>query len=452
MFSKKDIYKITLPLILQQALAVTISMVDSVMVSASGEEAVAGVSLIGILDTVLILMFSSLVTGGTVVITHALGKGDEDKIRDGVKQTLYVSTFTALLVLLISKIFGNVLLQTLYGTAEKAVFENAVVYFQTISYSFPFLAIENSCAAAYRAMGRTKDSLYVSIIQNLINVVFNAIFIFICGLGAQGAALGTLVSRFAGMVIWLFMIHNKRYPAHIDRLFHYRPNWEIIRKILKIGIPGGFENCLFQFGRLLTQSLVSTLGTAAIAANSVALNLANYQYIPGAAIGNAAVSVVGRAVGAKEEALAKKYSRTMLLISYSCLWVVNLASLLLCRPLVGMYQLPKASAEIAEFLLILHSVVGSLIWPIGFFLPHIFRSAGDVKLTAFISPFSVWMFRVLLSYFLALDEVSVFGLSLPGLGWNVYGVWCAMFIDWIFRCSFYLPHYIKDKWLRSIYT
>ena len=101
LFSKKQIVSITVPLILQQVLATTIAMVDSVMVSAAGETAVAGVSLVGMLDTVLVILFSSLVTGGTVVISHAMGKGDGHKMRDGVKQTLYVSVAVALAVTLL---------------------------------------------------------------------------------------------------------------------------------------------------------------------------------------------------------------------------------------------------------------------------------------------------------------------------------------------------------------
>ena len=448
LFSKKQIVSITVPLILQQVLATTIAMVDSVMVSAAGETAVAGVSLVGMLDTVLVILFSSLVTGGTVVISHAMGKGDGHKMRDGVKQTLYVSVAVALAVTLLVQCCGKGLLHLLYGSAEQAVLDHARDYFYIISLSFPLLAIESACAGAYRVMGKTAASLVISLGHNLVNVAGNAILIYGFHMGAAGAAIASVAARAVGAGIWLVMIHNKKHPIHVRRLLRYKPDLPVIKEILRIGLPAGFESSMFQFGRLLTQSLISTMGTAAIAANSVALNIANYQYIPGAAIGSAAVTVVGRCVGAGEKEQAKKNARFMLFFSYALLWSLNLLTLIFSRGLVGMYGLSEEASDIAVQLLLLHAAVGSVLWPIGFVLPHVFRASGDVRLTAIISPLSIWVFRVALGYLLAWEEIRLFGLTLPGAGRGIYGVWIAMFIDWLFRCCFYLPHYLRRKWLK----
>ncbi len=450
MFSKREIFKITLPLIVQQVLATTVAMVDSVMVSAAGETAVAGVSLVGMLDTMLVILFSSLVTGGSVVIAHAMGKGDKREMRDSVKQLLYVTTGVAMLVTLLVQLCGDGLLSLLYGSAEAAVLSHAHDYFYIISLSFPLLAIESAGNAAYRVMGKTTASLVISVGHNLVNIAGNAILIYGFKMGAAGAAIASVAARFVGAAIWIVMLHNQKHPVHVRRLFHYRPDLGVIKEILRIGVPGGFESAMFQFGRLLTQSLISTMGTAAIAANSVALNIANYQYIPGAAIGNAIITVVGRCVGAGEREQAKKNAHFMMGMSYVLLWALNLITLLFCRPLVGMYHLSGESSDIAGKLLLLHALVGSLLWPIGFVLPHVFRSAGDVRLTAIISPLSMWVFRVALGYVLAWEQINIFGLVLPGAGWGIYGVWTAMFIDWVFRCCFYLPHYLRHKWLKRI--
>jgi Na+-driven multidrug efflux pump len=135
-------------------------------------------------------------------------------------------------------------------------------------------------------------------------------------------------------------------------------------------------------------------------------------------------------------------------MSYVLLWSVNLVTLLFCRPLVGMYHLSGEASAIAVQLLLMHAAVGAVLWPVGFILPHVFRSAGDVRLTAIISPLSIWVFRVALGYVLALETVSVFGLfSFAGVGMGVMGVWVAMTVDWVARTALFLWRFLSEKWL-----
>ena len=99
----------------------------------------------------------------------------------------------------------------------------------------------------------------------------------------------------------LALSHNKKNPIYVENLFRYRPDFPLIKNILHIGVPSGMENGMFQFGKLLTQSLVSTFGTAAIAANAVANTLASFEYAAGGAVGLTMITVIGRCVGAGEK-------------------------------------------------------------------------------------------------------------------------------------------------------
>ena len=167
--------------------------------------------------------------------------------------------------------------------------------------SFPFLALYNSCEALFRVMGNTMISMILSFIMNAINIAGNALFIFGFEMGTAGAALATLISRILCSVIMILLLHNRKNDVYIENLFSYRPDFNVIKKILHIGVPHGLESSMFQFGRLVTQVLISSMGTASIAANSVANTLANYLYMPSNAIQNCAVTVVGRCVGAGEK-------------------------------------------------------------------------------------------------------------------------------------------------------
>ena len=452
LFSSRALLKIILPLIAQQALAVTIGMVDSIMVSSAGEAAMSGVSLVNSLDLLLVYIFTSLSAGGAVVVSQALGKRDLTLARDSAKQLLYAILAVSVALSAVVLIFRVPLLSSLFGDVEADVMHHAQSYFFYVALSFPFLAIYSAGSVIYQAMGNTFISFVTSILMNILNVAGNAVLIYQFEMGAAGAAIATLLSRIVGAVMMFVFVLNKNNEVYVEHVFRYRPNRKIIKNILGIGIPNGLENSMFQFGKLLTQSLISSLGTAVIAANAVAHTLATFQYMPGA-VGTAMVTVVGRCVGAEEREQAKKYARKLIGIAYVILWVIILGTLLLSGAAIKAYDLGEESSALARKFIIYHSIFSAVIWPVGFVLPNAFRAASDVKFTLYISAFSMWVFRVALSYVLTLESISFFGLfTIPGLGLGAMGVWVAMTIDWVFRAILFVWRYLSGKWLTKYKT
>lgn len=449
LFSKRDLARIILPLIVQQVLAVMVGMINSMMVSSAGEAAVSGVSLVNSLDTLLILFFTALVTGGSVVVSQYLGKNDLSLIHASIKQLIYSTVFMAVVMAFLSVTFRYPLLHALFGSAEDAVMNHAMDYFFYLALSFPFLALFNAGCALFQVMGKTWVSMVTSLLMNIFIIISNFILIQKLEMGAAGAAISTLTARAIFSVLIISLLHNRKNTIYIEKLFHFRPDFKIIRRILRIGVPSGIESALFQFGKLLTQSLISGLGTAAIAANSVANDLANFQYMPGHATGMAIITIVGRCIGAGEKAQAKKYSRILLGVIYGTLWIVVLLTFLFSKQLIGIYNLSDQASQTARYLLLTHATLASFIWPLGFGLPHVFRSASDVKFPLLVSTICMWILRVGGAYVLAKDSFTLFGLSFPGFGLGIAGVWYAMYIDWIVRATLYAWRYFSDRWLRS---
>ncbi len=447
LFSRRDVVNIAWPLMVQYLLSVLIGMVDTVMVASAGEAAVSGVSLVNSLDTLLLMAFSSLVSGGSVVVAQLLGAKDLKASQEAAKQLLYTSTIVAALTSILVLCAGSGMLSLLYGQVEESVMESANGYMFYIALSFPFLAIYGSAAAVYRIMGNSKVTMVISLGMNLINVAGNALLIMGLGMGAAGAAISTLVARVVGAIVLLTMLHSKKNMIYLEKLLSYRPDFQMIREILKIGVPNGIENSMFQLGKLLTQSLISTLGTTAIAATAVANNLVMLQYMPGSVVGDTTVTIVGRCIGAGEKEQAKKYTKMLLAANYVCVWVVCLGTLAVLWPMINMYNLSGEGAELAYHMIIFHMIAASLIWPAAFTVPAAFRSASDVKYPMLVSMFSMWAFRVALSYVLAPERIVVFGLTLPGLGLGPLGVWVAMFVDWVFRMILFGVRFRSGKWL-----
>ena len=437
-FSRRNLLQIVIPLIISQVLSVAIGMEDSIMVSSAGEAAISGVGLVDSINQMLVYLFTSLAAGGSVVISQLLGNGSQKRANDAVGQLLLTVVSVALLLSLAAVSLRRPLLRLLFGSIEADVMANASAYFLYTALAYPFLALFSSCEACFSAMGNPRVSTLASLLMNVVNLCANALFIFGLDMGVAGAALGTLLARACGAFFLLYLLHNKKNTLYAEDLLHLRPNGNLIRSICRIGIPNGLENSMFQLGRVLTQSLIATFGTAQIAANAAALSITSLQYIPGSAIGTAMIIIVGRCIGARETEQAKKYALRLLAIAYGAIMTVTAVILLLRNPIVSTYNLTGDSFDLAMHLLLYHSLCVCTVWPLSFTLPNSFRAASDVKFTMGLSIFSMWAFRIGLSYYLN----AQFDLG-------IMCVWYAMAVDWTFRAVVFTIHYLRGSWLKK---
>lgn len=438
LFTRNDLKKLIIPLIIEQTLAISIGLFDTLMVSSCGEAAVSGVSLVDSISILLIQILSALATGGAVVCSQYLGRKMPDKAKTSAGQLMFIMLLSSGVVTVLILFSYHFLLRLIFGQIDADVMANAEVYFIISALSYPFLGVYNAGAALFRSIGNSKISMYASLVMNVINIGGNAILIFGFGLGVFGAATATLAARVVSAVVMVVLLCQKENPLCIRTPGCMRPQKEIIGKILKIGIPSGIENGMFQIGKLLVSSLTATFGTAAIAANAVANSIAGFANIPGIAIGLAMVTVIGRCIGAGEKEQARYYSKKLLWMAYIGMWVTNAALLLLVRPLVSCFALSEEAFQITVGLLSTFAISASIIWPLSFALPNVLRAAGDAKYTMEVSVFSMWVFRVASSYFFA-----------GTLKMGVLGVWMGMYVDWIFRTILFLIRYKRGKWMEK---
>ncbi|HHX54921.1 MAG TPA: MATE family efflux transporter [Clostridiales bacterium] len=440
MFSNKDLKKLIIPLIIEQVLAVAVGMADTVMVSNVGESAISGVSLVDAIAILLIGLFSAMATGGSVVAAQYLGGNNKEKANESSKQLLLSTTVLSILLTVISLVGNKLILRLIYGDLSVVVMKNASIYFYITALSFPFLAIYNGCAALFRIMGNSKTSMKTSFVMNSINIVGNAICIYAFKMGVEGVAIPTLISRVVAAVIMLMLIRNPKNPLFVTNFSKIRFNGPMIKRISSIGIPNGLENSVFHIGKILVQGIVAGFGTTAITANAVASNISSVTVIPGAAIGLAMITVIGRCVGAHKLEEAKSYTKKMMGLTYLIFIVLNIIILLSIDPILSIYNLSQDTKILASQLSIAHCIVGIFLWPSSFTLPNALRAANDVRFTMGISMISMWLFRIVLSYVFAI----YFNLG-------VLGVWIAMFVDWLFRSLCFIIRFATGKWLKHVF-
>ena len=434
-FTKGDLKSLILPLIVEQVLGATIGVADTLMVARCGEAAVSGISLVDSINILMIQVFGALATGGAIVAAQYLGRDDDENANLAAKQLLLVTGLLSLVIMVGCLVGRSVILTGLFGTAERAVMENAKIYLLYSALSYPFISIYNAGAALFRSMGNSRISMVAALVMNVLNICGNALLIFGFGMGVAGAAIASLFSRIAGAAMLFFLLRNHNNRICIDSFSNFGLRPKMVKNILQIGIPTGTEALIFQIGKLMVASFVTTFGTVAIAANAVANNMMTFSQITGSAISLSMITVVGQCIGGGDYEQAKSHIFRLTGLSYLLMFLLNSAMMLSMKWIIALFALSAPTASLAWQLSMLCSLLGILFWPASFTLPNGLRAANDVKFTMVTSVLSMWLWRVGLGYLLG---------CVAGLG--VLGIWFGMGADWMFRMTVFTARFFSGKW------
>ena len=444
MFSRKQIIRLLIPLIIEQFLTISIGLFDTMMISPKGEAAVSGVSLVDTINTLMISLFAALATGGTVIAAQQLGNGKNKDASASAKQLLFTVMILSVVVGLLCFVFNHQFIDFVYkpkdGASEQDMTEilsNAYIYFYVSALSYPFIGLYNAQASLFRAMGNSRVTMLVALMVNGVNIIGNALFIHVFDMGTMGAGLATLISRaLAALVLFVLFIKKKDMPISFGKLEMIKPDGKIIKKILSLGIPSGIENSIFHVGKVMVASLVSTFGGAAVAANAVSGSVLGFGDLAGSAIGLAMITVVGQCIGAGKLDQADYYIKKLMKNTYVLLFFVRIAIIIFAPQICKyMFSLKPESTEIAVKIMRWHSVNAIVFWPTAFALPNALRAAGDVKYTMVVSSIAMWVCRIGLSFVFA-----------KYMGMGVFGVWVAMTCDWYLRTVMFVIRFVRGKW------
>ena len=451
MFTNKDLRKLIIPLIIEQLLGISVGMFDTIMISSLGDSAVSGVSLVDMLNVLMINIFAALATGGAVICAHEIGRVKAERERSGeasngfpgarasAVQLLWVLLFSSVLIAGVAIWLRVGLLRLCFGKIEDDVMGYALIYFVISAISYPAIAIYNGLAALFRTMGNSRITMIASVLVNLLNIVGNALFIYVFKFGVAGAAWSSTLSRLFGMVMLLVIIRKKSGQIYI-RFSEFRlPELGTIKRILRIGIPGSLENSVFQLGRILVISMIAGFGTVQVAANAVANNLDAFGCIPGQALGLATITVVGQSIGAGNFVEARKYEQKLMKVAFASMAILNIIIIATLPLSLKLYSVSDEALKLASILIILHDGFAILLWPPSFVLPNALRAAQDVKFTMVVSIFSMIFFRIFFTWIIGVR-----------LGFGIVGVWIAMIFDWIFRGSCFTYRIRSGKWLSKL--
>lgn len=438
MFTKKQLWALLIPLMVEQVLNSLMGTADTMMVSNVGSAAISAVSLVDSINTLILNIFSALATGGAIVCSQYIGKQRSDRANAAGRQLL-ISMFTiSTITSAICVVFRAPLLSLIFGKVEADVMNNALTYMLITGLSYPFIGLYNASAALFRSSGNSRLPMTVSMISNCINIVGNIIFIFGMKLGVAGAALSTLISRIFCAVVIMYLQTKPKQTIYIDNYFAIRPDFSMIKMILGFGIPTGIENGMFQFGKLAIQSTVSTLGTTAIAAQAMTAVLEGFSSMAGIGIGLGMVTVVGQCIGAGRRDEAKRYILKLTWFGEVSIITSCVLLYLACDLITTMGGMEPEAARMCKEMLLAITIYKPIAWAFSFMPGYGMRAAGDVKFSMTVSTITMWTCRVFLTVVL-----------IRFYDWGPMAVWAGMFTDWTVRSICFATRFFTGGWMKK---
>ena len=435
LFSRRALLRLMAPLIVQLIFTALMGTVDTMMVARVGDAAVSGVSLVDAVNNLMLMLFTATATGGTIVCAQFLGARDQAGANAAARQVLLSVTVISLVCCGLCVGLRRPLLGLVFGSVERSVMDAALVYFLITALSYPFYGVFGVSSALYNAAGESMKPMVVSAVGNVLNILGNALFLFVLRWGVAGAALSTTLSRVFQCVVILALHRRPGQVIVLNRYFSIRPDWRQIRIILRVGIPTGVENGMFQLGRLMVQSTVALLTTPEIAAQAMVNTLEYFTSMPSMAIGMGLVTVAGQCMGAGRPREAKRYTIRLTLWSECLVIATGILIFVSVGPVCRLSGLSQESAAIVARIMLIITLVKPFVWPLAFTPANAMRAAGDVRYSMLVSAGSMWVFRVTLCVIL-----------IRFMGFGVLGVWIAMFVDWTDRAIWYTVRFVRGKW------
>lgn len=431
----RKVIALFIPILIDQAFIVGLNLVNTAMISSSGVAAVGAVSTVDSLNIFLINVFVAVATGGTVVVAQYKGSGNDGMISKAAAGTVASVALLSLGIGLTVTALHAPVLQVLFGGASADVLDHARVYLIGSCASYLGIGVVQAVCGAMRGIGRSRVSLILSLIMNLLYVVLNFVFINGLDMGVLGMTIAVNIARYTAAVCALVYILRIDTSLRLRIGQLVRVPWDMLKKIMTIGVPFAAEQMFFNGGKMLTQVFIVSMGTYALAANAISGTIAMVYQIPAGAMSLTIVTVVGQCIGGRNVEDARKFIRSFLWLA-SCSFVVMTAILMpLFYPLVNLFHPPADIVDDIFWLTLINAIAQIPLWAISFILPAGLRAAGDARFTSMASMLSMWLFRIVLGY--------VLGITL-GLG--IIGVWLAMNCEWGVRGMLFLRRFRGDKW------
>ncbi|WP_349925647.1 MATE family efflux transporter [Bacillus altitudinis] len=439
--SHPSLFALTWPIFIEISLYMLMGSADTLMLSQYSDNSVAAVGVSNQLLNLLIVMFSFITTGTTIVIAQLLGAGRKQE----ATQVAYVSLGTNFLISFVISLLMFVLavpILHMMGLSSELM-PDATVFLQIVGLLSFIQALIMTYSAILKSYGFTRDTMYVTIGMNLLNVAGNYLVIFgpfgFPVLGVMGVALSTSFARLIGLTAMILIVRNRiGLRFSFKRMFYIQRTH--LKKLLKIGIPSAGEQLSYNGSQMIITLFITFMGTQALAAKVYTQNLMMFIMLFGAAISQGTQILIGRLIGAKEFDAA--YRRCM----KSLYWAIAISLLsstalsLSSTHLLTFFTSNSEIIQIASLLLIL-TIILEPGRSFNMVIINSLRAAGDAKFPVYMAMISMWGIGLPIAYLLGIQ-----------LEMGLIGVWISFIVDEWVRGIFMYRRWRSRVWTEYRFT
>lgn len=437
----KEIFELAWPSITEQILEMMVAMVSTIFMGRIGTDAVAAVGMVNMLIGFLQTVFSGLSIGTTVIIARVTGEGNKDEAKKALIQSMYMAILVGLMLAITGRVFSVNILGLFFGGAEAEVFSIGISYFKIILFNLPFFVLDIIVSGAMRGAGDTKTPMIITAGVNILNIILNTTLIFgvpslnIPALGVVGSAIAVTTSRIVGVTVRVLVLYNKKgLKLNLSIRDDYSIKPELMKRIINIGVPGFIEQAVMQGGFLLVQIIIVSIGTVAMAAYQIGINVNALAFFPvfGFAIAN--TTLVGQSLGERSYKKAENYAYESLKLTIMVGTVIGIGMIIFANPLAHLYSNDPLVIKESVGLIRTFGILEPLLAILNVCSATL-KAAGDINYVMVSSFVGLWTCRVFVCFAL----VRWFGVGMTAV---IIGI----FLDFSSRSFMYLTRMSKGKW------
>ncbi len=427
--------RLALPAMGEQLLSMMVGIVDTYLVGHLGAAPLAAVGLANQWVFMANTLFGAIATGSTALIARFIGARDPEQADRVLRQSVLMGALIGILATILGLSLARPALSLLGAPSD--VIGPGTDYLRTVSTILLFSTLMFIGNASLRGAGDTRTPLYVMLVVNIINIIvawtaINGPF-GLPKLGVLGSALGATTGRLVGGVLVIALLLRGRSGIRL-RLGGLRLDWDLMRRILRVGLPSGVEQLFFRTGSMAFARILAGLGTVAYAASQVAMNGWSLSFMPGFGFALAGTTLVGQGLGADDPDSAEQRGYTAFRLGATLMGAVGLLFLLFPAQIVGFFT--NDAEVIATGFLPLRMV--GLIQPLlasNMIFSGGLRGAGDTRYPMLVTGLGIFLVRLPLAYVLA-----------HVIGWGLPGAWGALIVDFSLRGVFNFLRFRGGRW------
>jgi len=448
---RRMVLLLTWPTMIEQLLQIMVNYVDTAMVGSIGVQATASIAVVTSTVWVIGGLMMGLGVGFSVLSARYIGNREIEEAKEVVRQSLICMLLVGAALTVIVEFLLAPNISTWMG-ADESIKADSTNYFRIIGSVYVFDMFLFIGGSIIRSAGNTKSPMVYNIINNVVNIIGNFIFIYKpntydvfgmkihvwgAGLGVEGAAIGTVMGAVVAGSLMLSGILNKNSLIAISLKDKYVIRWDVMKEVLFLGIPASMERIIISGGQLVVTGLATGLGTSILAAHQLANTAESICYMPVFAFGLSATTLVAQSLGSGDKVLARKYAHECIGQGV-CLMLVSAVLLYTFAPQLMSIFIRDTGVIAAGAAVLRIQAFAEPCVAIATVVSGVLRGSGDTKGPFYIAIVGMWVVRITMAFIM----IRFFGVGLEG-------IWIPMACDWTARAVICLLRMKSGRWLSN---